>query len=202
MTGTPTGNGFGPGSATTKSGCSSAEAGFGAARREAAAGKGSSDSAPRNGSRDFVARNRVNHVLYWVIQWTWGLPQNLAGLVLMAVLRARNRQGRIVPFHGAVVVPWSRAGGSMAMGMFIFFGHRSRKDAAAILVHEYGHTIQSCILGPAYLLVIGLPSLIWAWLPPLRRRREEGLSNYFDFYPERWANYAGARVTHRPAPKR
>ncbi|MBQ3385954.1 MAG: hypothetical protein IJG53_01385 [Eggerthellaceae bacterium] len=173
MTGTPTGNGFGEPS-----------------------------GASLNAKASFTARNRVNHVLYYLIQWTWGLPQNLAGLVLMAVLRARNPQGRIVPFHGSVVVPWNRAGGSMTLGMFIFFGHRSRKNAAAILVHEYGHTIQSCILGPAYLLVIGLPSLIWAWLPALRRRREEGLASYFDFYPERWANYAGARVTHRPAPKR
>jgi len=28
------------------------------------------------------------------------------------------------------------------------------------LVHEYGHTIQSIILGPLYLLIIGIPSSI------------------------------------------
>lgn len=145
---------------------------------------------------------RVNRIVYWVLQWTWGIIQNLAGLVLMVALRVHHPERRVSRFHGALVVPWNRVGGSMALGMFIFFGHRGRKDASEVLVHEFGHTIQSCILGPLYLAVIGLPSLLWAWLPACRNRRAEGLANYFDFYPEKWANYAGARVTHKPAPKR
>ena len=167
------------------------------------------DSAPRDSTqRNPTPRKRTWRdwlclVLYIAIQWTWGILQNIAGLLIFAALLIahpkRARDLRL--FHGAVVVAWS-APSSMALGMFIFFGHDGRPDAAETLVHEYGHTIQSCILGPAYLLVIGLPSVIWAWWPSLRRARREGTCSYFDFYTEKWANACGARVTHEPAPKR
>ena len=35
-----------------------------------------------------------------------------------------------------------------------------RKDNEDGIKHEYGHSIQSRILGPLYLLLIGLPSLL------------------------------------------
>ena len=124
----------------------------------------------------------VNRVVYWLLQWTWGLIQNLVGLVLAAGVRAGHPERRLSGFHGAVVVPWERGGGSMGLGMFIFYGHRGRPDAAEVLVHEYGHTIQSAILGPLYLFVIGLPSLLWAWLRSFRYRRAAGMANFFVFF--------------------
>lgn len=64
-----------------------------------------------------------------------------------------------------------------------------------LLVHEYGHTIQSLILGPFYLIVIGIPSTLWGFLPFLNeKRKNEGLS-YFSFYTEKWANCLGEKVT-------
>ena len=159
------------------------------------------NGAGAGGAAGGVARPlyRVNRVAYWLLQWTWGIIQNLAALVVALCVRIGHPERRLFRFHGAVVVPWGQAGGSMGLGMFIFFGHRDREDAARVLVHEYGHTIQSCILGPLYLFVIGLPSLVWAWLPRFRADRRDGRRRYSDFYPEKWANYAGTRVTHRPA---
>ena len=52
--------------------------------------------------------------------------------------------------------------------------------------HEWGHTRQSRMLGPLYLIVIGLPSLLWAaWWNPGRK------AGYFDFYTEKWADRLG-----------
>ena len=52
--------------------------------------------------------------------------------------------------------------------------------------HEYGHCRQSRILGPFYLLVIGLPSLLWAlWWTPGRS------VGYYSFYTERLADRLG-----------
>ena len=55
--------------------------------------------------------------------------------------------------------------------------------------HEHGHQIQSKILGPLYLLVIGIPSLIWAWLygPVIKYTR----NGYYRFYTEKWADKLG-----------
>mgnify|MGYP007099320789 FL=1 len=42
--------------------------------------------------------------------------------------------------------------------MFIF---TARPYDLKLIQHEYGHTVQSLILEPIWLFVIGLPSLIW-----------------------------------------
>lgn len=64
-----------------------------------------------------------------------------------------------------------------------------------LLVHEYGHTIQSLILGSAYLIVMGIPSTVWGFLPSLNKKRKTEVISFFSFFTERWANYLGERVT-------
>ena len=55
--------------------------------------------------------------------------------------------------------------------------------------HEYGHTIQSNFLGPLFLIIIGLPSIIWAGCFD-RYRRKHNIS-YYQFYTEKWADALG-----------
>lgn len=110
--------------------------------------------------------------LYWLIQCTWGLPQTLLGLVLLLL----HRRDEHFLHHGAVITRW-QGRASMSVGPFVFItsdpffceklsDRFSREELAdRLLVHEYGHTIQSLLLGPAYLIVIGIPSTLWGWLP-------------------------------------
>ena len=60
----------------------------------------------------------------------------------------------------------------------------------AVIKHECGHVKQSKILGPLYLLVIGIPSILHAWLNKyIRMLLEEWRAyNYYHFYTEKWAN--------------
>jgi hypothetical protein len=51
--------------------------------------------------------------------------------------------------------------------------------------HELGHSIQSLILGPLYLIVIGLPS--WIWFTWYNNGKDKRVSYYW-FYTEAWAN--------------
>ena len=143
--------------------------------------------------------------LYVLLQWTWGLLQNIAGALLTLLLPDAER----FRYRSAVVTRWSNRG-SMALGMFLFLGtgnsvfrneelRQSIEDR--ILVHEYGHTIQSIILGPLYLPVIGLPSLLWATVPYFQRLRRTKKISYYSMYQEKWANHLGARVTKLPAPE-
>lgn len=62
-----------------------------------------------------------------------------------------------------------------------------------LLVHEYGHTIQSLILGPLYLIVIGIPSTMWAFL--FEKKRKDEQIPYGAFFTEKWANRLRERVT-------
>ncbi len=142
-------------------------------------------------------------MLYWLWQWTWGIVQNIAGFVLFL----RHLDCPRYNYHGAEVVVW-HSKSSVTLGMFVFLtddpacfypGLRSRYSedeiGRMILVHEYGHTIQSLIFGPLYLFVVGVPSTLWSFLPYYAKKRvREGLS-YFDFFCERNANALGEAVT-------
>ncbi len=122
--------------------------------------------------------------LYALGQCTWGLVQTLAGLVVFL-----SCPGCRHSFHrGTVVTAWRRPDG-LSLGLFIFV---PEGEDPRLLRHEYGHTLQSLLLGPLYLPVIGLPSLIRAaW----RRGRRRGRS-YYDFYTERWADRWGGVDRH------
>ena len=121
--------------------------------------------------------------LFVLAQCVWGLLQTLLGaLVFLACPDCRR--GR---YRGAVVTCWrSRRG--LSLGLFLFVPEQAD---ARLLAHEYGHSLQSLLLGPLYLIVIGLPSVIWAGLPALERRRQRRHISYYDFYTERWADRWG-----------
>ena len=131
------------------------------------------------------------------IKAIWELPQNILGAIVKKVCKAEY----CLTYKDAKVYTWNISGG-MSLGKYIFapFTYDGESyyindiryfnyHAEELIKHEYGHTIQSKYLGWLYLLVIGLPSLIWAqcfqwyWL-------REGKS-YYDFYPEKWANKLG-----------
>lgn len=144
----------------------------------------------------------MKSIFYWLWQWTWGFLQSLLGL-LVFMLHIRDKHSF---YHGAVLTEW-KGKSSVSLGMFVFvtaspYFYDKLKDeytmealSQRLLVHEYGHTIQSLILGPLYLLVIGLPSMLWGFLPSLSQKRQrEGLS-YFSFFTEKWANALGERAT-------
>ena len=139
---------------------------------------------------------RVYLAVYWLLQWTWGILQNIAGLFLL--LLNFRREHRI--FHGAVVTSWNNPGYSTGLGMFIFMSENiPEEDYKRTLVHEYGHTVQSAILGVLFLPVVGIPSMLWAVTPAFKRYRREKRVSYYRFYPERWANSLGERVTKSPS---
>ncbi len=148
-------------------------------------------------------------LLYVIVQWTWGVLQTLLG----ALLFLAHCKDRHFCYHGAVVTVW-KGKSSLALGGFLFitdepFFYEKLKDGytreelfSRLLVHEYGHTLQSLILGPLYLLVMGIPSTVWGFSSALaQRRRERGIS-YFSFFTERWANALGERGTGKPSMER
>lgn len=127
-------------------------------------------------------------IVYYVLQWTWGIFQNIIGLVLFMA----NISKKHYRHNGAVVTEWNYSRGSVGLGMFIFVGvPKGRADRTAVekvIRHEYGHTLQSIVLGPLFLPVIGLPSLMWCGLPCFVNYRKRKNVSYYWFYTERWAN--------------
>ena len=133
----------------------------------------------------------MRKLLYILCQCTWGAIQSLLGALILLI--NLNRPHRV--YHGAIVTEW-RLKSSLSLGMFIFLAEdRKPLTKHKLLVHEYGHTVQSLMLGPLYLVVIGLPSVIWAGFPPFRRLRSSKHISYYWLYTERFANYLGEKIT-------
>ncbi len=136
--------------------------------------------------------------LYWLIQWTWGIPQNIIGLFIFLCFTDRKCQ----LYHGAIVSNWKRKTMCAGCGMFIFMSEITNFDTKKaiseqnsvqrLLIHEYGHTIQSLILGPFFLFVITIPSALWALLPFFKERRLKNDTSYYSAFTERWADALGA----------
>lgn len=152
-----------------------------------------------------MTKRKIRHALYNAAQWTWGLPQTLAG----AGLYMKHRHEPHFDYNGAKVTAWNRDSG-ISLGKFIFVPReksgslevsaKSDSEKAQIpevsrflLDHEYGHSIQSLILGPAYLLLIGAPSLAWNRLPYFARKRKKTGRSYYSAVFERTANHLGEK---------
>lgn len=139
----------------------------------------------------------MKRFLYILCQWTWGLPQNLVGGAFYLWYRARGCPH--FRYRGALAVIWPKRIGSMSMGRHLFLYRDWKPEDHALLAHEYGHTIQSLFLGPLYLLLVGLPSVLWAGLPVFVRLRRRTRRSYYSVYPEKQASSLGVRFA-KPDP--
>lgn len=119
-----------------------------------------------------------------LILFIWQLPQHLLAILYIVYLVMMCKDlGVDSRYKQAIVIPCVMRG-AVTLGCYVFVGLNS--EYRKTVKHELGHTIQSKILGPLYLIVIGIPSITYCGLrrifPSLRKK------NYYDFYTEKWAN--------------
>lgn len=119
-----------------------------------------------------------------LILFIWQLPQHLLAILYIGYLVMMCKDlGVDSRYKQAIVIPCVIRG-AVTLGCYVFVGLNS--EYRKTVKHELGHTIQSKILGPLYLIVIGIPSITYCGLrrifPSLRKK------NYYNFYTERWAN--------------
>ena len=120
-----------------------------------------------------------------LILFIWQLPQHIVAIIYFGYLVIMCKDlGVDSRYKQATVIPCIMRG-AITLGNYVFVGLNS--EYRKIVKHELGHTIQSKILGPLYLIVIGIPSITYCGLrrlfPSLRKK------NYYDFYTEKSANY-------------
>lgn len=125
-------------------------------------------------------------ILWWVVfvlLAIWQLPQFLVAVVMIPFI---GELKLIAERHFNICFVGSKMSGGISLGPFAFVSPFLTDETA--VAHELdGHTVDSKIWGPLYLLVIGLPSLLNAIFSFTKC--------YYDFYPERWANkHAGLGV--------
>ena len=130
--------------------------------------------------------SKILRYIVAVILWIWQLPQNLLGLAFFICLP--NRRAGF--YHMASIInPKKRI--YVSLGRFIIYHYDglypSNESDLRGIKHEYGHCRQSLWLGPLYLLIIGLPSVTF-WIHDYL---ENDWSNYYNRFPENWADKLG-----------
>ncbi|MBQ7689496.1 MAG: hypothetical protein IJT27_09800 [Clostridia bacterium] len=136
-----------------------------------------------------VATKGWGRFWFYLVQWTWGLPVNLIGLLayLCAYKKCRHEK-----YKNAFIsyVPWKQGG--VSVGLFIFIAdNRTEGWTNNTRIHEYGHTIQCLLLGPLYWVAVALPSAVWCNFFEGYRKKHD--VSYYKLYCESWANRWGQR---------
>jgi len=135
---------------------------------------------------------------FWVLSCTWGVIATVAGGVQALIFMHRGLEPKFL--RGSIYFENVREKGSNNLGPFFFLGEDAEYYTP---YHEAGHGMQNILLGPLYVVVVGISSEIWyrkftkeyagelasgTWDPDERRRA-------YDRNPiERWATNWGARA--------
>lgn len=116
-----------------------------------------------------------------ILMYIWQLPQHIVGLILLLFIKGEVKH----KFNGINYYFYDPFPGGISLGNYMIIG----ETWSQTIKHEYGHSIQSRMLGPLYLFIVGIPSLIWAWLyGPIIKPTKNG---YYKFYTEKWADKLG-----------
>lgn len=120
-----------------------------------------------------------------VSDWVWQLPQNLLGVLWKNIKKddiiteISNDDIESVGAKAYLI----KAGGAVTLGKYVFISQTYR-DQGMTIKHECGHVKQSKMLGPLYLIVIGVPSILHAWLNDYIGCCTTHEDGYYHFYTE------------------
>jgi len=119
----------------------------------------------------------------------WEFPQHLLAFILLKVFKISHKE----KYKTATVYYIdSKFMFGASLGEYILI-HKDWSNMKKTIKHEYGHTLQSYMFGPLYLLIIGLPSVIQNILSSIfyKLGKPEMHRNYYKRYPESWADKLG-----------
>jgi hypothetical protein len=133
----------------------------------------------------------------------WEGPQTILGAANLGIELARRGVASITREEGRIFVEL-RGSRAVSLGFFVFW---STVDSPIVRVnpankrHEYGHALQSRLLGPAYLPIVGIPSTLRvAYAAAQYVVTKRPWARYYDGFPESWADrLGGVPPRHRAA---
>jgi hypothetical protein len=134
----------------------------------------------------------INNLLN-VISYIWELPQNLLGYCIYLKKKKDKTVFNVIKYKHRNII---RTNLGVSLGRYIFW---TNEQIASVYIpndinkyHEYGHSIQSMILGPTYLLVVGITSSCRAlYAIAYSKKHKKQYENYYKGFPENWADSLG-----------
>jgi hypothetical protein len=139
---------------------------------------------------------RILKILILPLLFIWELPQILLGILVFAIMKSRQKIIKIEPESHRFSIETDNIG--VSLGWIIFWtkeGNRFPHLKNDCRMHEFGHAKQSVMLGPLYLIVVGIPSILrvlyskWYY-----NKYGYSWKYYFNGFPENWADRLGGVV--------
>ena len=132
---------------------------------------------------------KKNNIFLRILTEIWQLPQHIIAYVIMlvnckSIKPMINRDSGILYY-----VVDNLFNSEISLGNYIFLDFNEYHEYKTIK-HEHGHQIQSLILGPLYLIIIGLPSIIGNIVYRIKRRNFRKNYNPKDYYKQPWEAWA------------
>lgn len=117
----------------------------------------------------------INKKLFYFLNFTWGLPINIGGLIVaFFLLITGHKPRRWGPcFYFNVGNNW---GGAEWGVIFV----TDKQDSIHIKNHEMGHAMQNCYLGPLMPFIVSLPSVTRYWTRRIGERMKHPPKTSYD----------------------
>ena len=139
-------------------------------------------------------KNFLN-IIKEIALWIWQFPQNIVGLITLAIM---GYEKVLTAENGNKIYFSKKMSGGISLGKYSiisdYYIRRVSTDTSILDLdvtrHEaLGHGKQSRWLGPFYLPIVGLQSIIWAGL--YGSVIPYTYNGYYKFWTERWADKLG-----------
>lgn len=101
----------------------------------------------------------IKQFLYTIWLCIWNFIPTTIGAFSWLICRFIGYETKF--YKGAIVtiVKNKKFNAGLNLGLFIFIS----EGAENLLPHEWGHSIQGCILGPLWIFLVGIPSTVRFW---------------------------------------
>jgi len=141
-------------------------------------------------SKEYVIEN----IKDWLIT-IWTLLQNILGFIVALVTDAKREERNVNNTNYIIYISrrFNKSWSGVSLGDYVIFASSRCANITAIK-HEYGHQKQSLYLGPLYLFVIGIPSVLgnlWDRVAHRNWLEFERIKWYYSQPHEHWADVLG-----------
>lgn len=133
-----------------------------------------------------------------VLLYIWQLPQNLLALILRVIYAWYFGKPFMAEYYDIKYWWFPKWRCGVSLGNYVLLG-TNYLNSMDTIAHEYGHTRQSRMLGPMYLLVIGLPSAmgnLWDRWFHRKWSYKDCCKWYYNQPWEKWADKLGGVERH------
>lgn len=127
--------------------------------------------------------------LYYILNFTWGIIMNIIGVIGAGAMLVLGKKP--IRHAGSIVFRTGRGWGGVSLGVFSFVCEEASEHT---LNHEFGHSLQNALYGPAFPFIVAIPSAIRYWKIRLGKLV---VKNYDDAWFEGQATDWGTKIAKK-----